>query len=91
MIKSTLLSLLLLNLISLISCAYTTPLPEITYYGAYFDIAKPGFYGVDKDGDKMYIPWSDETMHGAQCLRFEDYYKLQVYLERMREKELGQQ
>lgn len=88
LIKSTLLKLLLLNLLLTISCTHKIPLPDVKYFGAFMDISQPGFYSVDVGGDKEYRSWGDDRMHGAQCLPIEDFYKLQLYIEKLREQEV---
>lgn len=84
--RSIALNLLLLALLS--NCSHETSLPDVTYFGAYFDTTKPGFYGVDKSGEKVYKPLEDNSMHGAQCLKIDDFYRLQEYLEGVREREI---
>lgn len=81
------LSLISLSLLS--NCTHSVPRPDITWYGAYLDNPlKPGLYSVDEYGTRTFIPTGDERAHGAQCLKIDDFYKLQDYLESLKEVEL---
>lgn len=83
---STLLSLLSLALLT--SCSHKLPSPDITWYGIYLDASNPGFYAVDKQGKNIFVPSLEIYMHGAQCLKYNDFYVLQEYLESLKELEV---
>ncbi len=60
--------------------------PPHTQYGVHADLARPGFYGVHSETKaKVYRPFNDPRMKGAQCIDPKDYRSGQNYLQQVRE------
>lgn len=74
--------LLTVSLASAIACQQVPEFPEIVQYGVHSDVEPAGFYGVNnKTKERVYRPFTDPAMKGAQCMSLEDYRKSEAWAE----------
>lgn len=77
---------LFLILTSCLACQILPPAPARTQYGAYPKVKPPGFYGVRSDTHaRIYKPFTDSSMNGAQCLDAHDYKAMQAWIDSVKE------
>jgi hypothetical protein len=75
--------LLIILTLSLAGCGTQLPAaPKHVQYGAYASVNPPGFYGVDSASkERVYRPFNDPVMSGAQCLTTHDYAQWAAWIE----------
>lgn len=76
-------SALLITSLSLTACGTQLPsAPRHVLYGSYSQVEPPGFYGVDSASkERVYRPFNDPVMRGAQCLTTKDFAAWAAWVE----------
>lgn len=70
----------------ILGCNSIPPVPDHVQYGVHADIHPPGFYGVhNRTKERLYRPFEEPSMKGAQCVTLEDYKKLAEWAQKVKE------